>query len=175
MQTHQSARRSDSRHTGGMVQTDLSMRPADSADLTVINSIVSGAIETWGLAKRAHRLAQQSLTYTTFDLDYMFAVLGENESGVEIAVALWEPEKDESNNHSSIFLHGVYVLPEHQRCGIGARMVAHVMSIAKEDRLDGITVKAWRDSEEFFLKLGFCPPPDNGRDHLYPRRLRKSV
>lgn len=175
MHIHQSTNHSNSHRAGTPIGSDLRVRPADQADLAVINNIVITAIDTWGLAQRVHRLAQRSLAYTRFDLEYMRMVLGENETGDEIATALWELEADVSNNFSSILLHGIYVLPGYQRCGVGVRMIEHVMNIAKKDGIDRIAVKAWRGSEEFFLKLGFNSPQDAGRKTLYPRRLWKAV
>ena len=175
MEIQKFTKNSISKYTGEVIRSDLSVRPAGPDDLGVINAIVTGAIATWGLSQRVNRLAERSLTYTTFDLAFMRAALGENKAGIEIAATLWEPEKSGSGNHSSVLLHGIYVLPEYQRCGVGANMVEHVANIVKKDGFDGITVKAWRDAEEFFMKLGFYHPQKNGRDRLYPLHLWKPV
>jgi len=62
-------------------------------------------------------------------------------------------------------------VPEHQREGMGARLVNHAAQLADSLRLDGVTVRAWRESETFFAGLGFIPFGDANRDQLHPRRL----
>ena len=151
------------------------MRSAGSPDLAVINNVVNHAIETWNLPERVRRLAKPSLTYTESDLDFMLAALGENEEGNAIAAALWEPEEGRLSRHSSILLHGLYVMPEYQRNGVGACMVEHVSKIARKAGFHGMTVKSWRDSEDFFLKLGFSDSAISGQERLYPRQLWKPV
>ena len=175
MRIQQYAGNSVSKQTGEVIRAGMSVRPAGLDDLAVINAIVTGAMETWGLSQRVQRLAQRSLTYTKTDFHFMLAALGVNNEGREIAVALWEPETRDSCAHSSILLHGIYVMPENQRCGIGAKMVEHVENIVSKDGFGGIIVKAWRDSEEFFLKAGFLCPQYNEQEDLYPRRLWKPV
>ena len=161
--------------TEPFIRAGIYVRRAGQSDLVAINDIVIDAITTWSLSDRVLRMAKKSLTYTEADLEFMTGIIGEDGEGNGVAAALWEPEAAVSAENLSIQLHGLYVKPEHHRRGIGAYLVEHVIDSAKADGFEQVFVKAWREAEIFFLRLGFCDPDGAHHEGLYPRLLCRNI
>jgi GNAT superfamily N-acetyltransferase len=153
--------------------SDLVFRPVKPSDLCLINRIVEQTVSSWGLPERVYRLTKPLLAYSETDLSFMRAILVLNAERNAIGTALWETGHLESaaKQTSSLFLHGLYVLPEFQRQGIGTRLIDHVSRYARKAGYNGIEIKAWRDSEPFFLRLGFNDLADAHESILHPRQL----
>ncbi|MGB5707257.1 MAG: GNAT family N-acetyltransferase, partial [Arenicellales bacterium] len=165
----------DSQKTDIGFQSRLNVRSAEAVDLATINNIVIDAITNWKLSERVYRLARHSLTYTETDLEFMLALIGENNEGRAIAAALWEPVSGGKNKNSSILLHGIYVKSDYHGEGIGTYLVDYVSKRARKSGYDRMIVKAWRDAEEFFLRMGFYGSTNNEQERLYPRQLWRIV
>lgn len=127
----------------------------------------------WDLPERVKRLSLPSYRYSEHDLQMLELVVAEDESGTIIGVAGWEEAEagDLPGGQTGLLLHGLYVDPKRQHCGIGSRLFEAAVHAARARGVDGVLVKAQTDAEGFFLKLGLekLPVQDARRD--YARRL----
>ncbi len=148
------------------------LRSATATDLHAINAVVAAAVQTWSLSERVLRLALPSLLYRENDFAHMEAVVAEDGDHV-VAAATWETaaSNDVPEGRTALLMHGIYVVPDRQRARLGRRLVEHADTMADLLMLDGLAVKAWRDSEAFFAVLGFAPFGKSRNDELYPRRM----
>lgn len=143
-------------------------RPAET-DLAQINAVVEAAVQGWALSERIKRLVLPSYRYGAIDLRHLgFACARHRTDGRIVGVAAWEPadRRDCPPGQTGLLLHGLYVVPEHQRRGIGHRLLGHALAAAAAG-FDGLLVKAQRDAEPFFVTEGFqrLPVTDDGRDY----------
>ncbi len=147
-------------------------RYATAADLVAVNSVVTRAVATWQVSDRVIRLAMPSLRYTPADFQHMRILMGTDCADAPIAVAVWEVSTGRSNAASAIewLLHGLYVMPERQRSGVGASLLQHVIDMATQCGVATVALHAWRDAEAFFHARGFQP---ERATPLYPRYMRK--
>ncbi|MFT5449189.1 MAG: GNAT superfamily N-acetyltransferase [Gammaproteobacteria bacterium] len=155
------------------------VRQADAADLRTINDVVSQAVQSWRLPARVLRLARPCLLYSAHDLVHMSVMLSSQSDGdgMPAAVALWEPadpHETPSGSHA-VSLHGLYVLPPWQHRGVGRNLLGSVASWAAVRDYDAIVLRAWRQSETFFLAQGFRELVCDEASQLPPRRLWKAL
>jgi GNAT superfamily N-acetyltransferase len=155
----------------------LVLRPAAGRDLDRVNALIGEAVAGWNLPVRVARLALPSLGYSAADLVHMRVVLAEAPAAAVAGVAAWEaPAAGGRSPHSaSVSLHGLYVAPSRQRCGLGAHLLEHVIEQAAATGAAGVSVCAWRTAEGFFLARGFVPGADERGSPAYPRRLWRSL
>ena len=155
----------------------LLVRHAGLDDLSTVNAIVDGAIDTWQLPERVRRLSAPSLRYGRVDLSHMEILLAEDETGQAVGAAALEHADavDTPEACSALLLHGLYVTPARQRRGVGASMVCHVMGIARARGVEGVSTRVWRESEAFFVALGFAAFGDAAKASRHPRRMWKPL
>jgi len=160
------------RPSGGAASPMDTLRGAH-ADLRAVNAVVAGAVGSWTLSERVLRQALPSLLYDAVDLDYMNAMVADDAHGDAIGVALWEPagRQDLPKGARALALHGLYVLPRWQGTGIGTGLLQMVVERAEARAFDGLSVRAWRRAERFFLARGFAPLDSTEPADRYPRRL----
>jgi GNAT superfamily N-acetyltransferase len=98
------------------------------------------------------------------------------ESGI-VGVAAWEPADtgDAPAGSRALLLQGIYVIPARQGAGIGTRLVDAAVAAAREQRLDGLLVKAQAGADGFFHSLGFAQLPVVNPERDYPHRFWKPV
>ncbi len=147
-------------------------------DLSLINPVVEQCVATWNLPDRVKRLVAPSYRYTEADVDHLtFATALVQGSRKLAGVAAWETADDADlvPKQSGLLLHGLYVAPHYQRCGIGSRLVECCAQAARQAGVQGILVKAQRDAEAFFERLGFSALPVVDERHDYAHRWWKSV
>lgn len=147
------------------------------ARLLTANQVVAEALRSWGLSERVRRLALPSLLYDQFDLEHMRISLVEDLEGRGSAAVAWEESGglDARRGPRVTLLHGLYVTPRCQRRGLGTRLLERIAALSGARGSSGILLRAWHQSEPFFLARGFSPldpaePPD-----LYPRRLWRGL
>ena len=156
----------------------LQLRPATAADLDAVNGVIERAIMTcWKLPERVKRLTLPSYRYQAHDLAHLQLVLVETADAGVVGVAAWE-ETDPGEapaGQRDLLLHGIYVDPQQQRRGIGARLLAAAEQAARNEGFDGLLVKAQSGAESFFLAEGMqaLPVKDHARD--YPHRFWKPI
>ncbi len=147
-------------------------------DLSLVNPLIEQCVATWDLPDRVKRLVLPTYRYTEADVAHLtFATASAQASGELVGVATWEtPDSAElAPKPSGLLLHGLYVAPDYQRCGIGTRLVECCAQAAGHAGVQGIQVKAQRDAEPFFERLGFSALPIVDERHDYAHRLWKSV
>jgi len=89
-----------------------------------------------------------------------------------VGVAAWEAavERDCPRGRRGLQLHGIYVTPDQQRRGIGARLLSAVAMAARAQGCDGVLVKAQADAEGFFGSQGLQKLPVLQPNRDYPHR-----
>ena len=158
--------------------TMLHVREATTADLDTINHIITESVSTWDLPERVRRLATPSLCYRNDDLAHMTVLmLEEKDSRGGIGIAAWEEaNSSESDTEArAILLHGLYLLPEYQRQGLGRTLFELVEQRVRGEGFAAIAVRAWRESRGFFDALGFMPANGHEDDDRYPKQMRKAI
>lgn len=151
-------------------------RVRTDSELNAVNKVVDEALGSWGLPERVRRLALPSLLYDHSDLEHMSVVLAEGPDG-GVAVAAWESDtsRDAPYGLRSVLLHGLYVTPIWQRRGLGTNLLDFAGHWILGRGFDGITVKAWRESQTFFRRRGFNPLTSFGTAESYPQRMWKRL
>ena len=121
-----------------MCDENVQIRSANENYLDAINQIIELAIMGWQLPERVKRLALPSYRYSKLDLRYFTLVVAESNDSI-IAVAAWDTDSHQvSEDRNGLLLHGIYVHPEHQRYGIGGRLVKELENVARKQNMDGV-------------------------------------
>lgn len=148
----------------------MHLRPASTADLDGINRTIEAAVHTWDLPDRVKRLAMPSYRYDPVDLDQLTVVVACDASDEIKGVVAWEP----ADVAGALSVHGLYVQPDHQRLGLGSRLLEAARSAAADRGMTEIRVKAQGDARPFFERLGFAtvePQTAGGYRHLLVRQV----
>jgi GNAT superfamily N-acetyltransferase len=150
-----------------------SLRGGTAADLSAVNAVIERAVMAWKLPERVKRLALPTYLYSAQDLEHVEIVIAENGAVGVLGVAAWEPapERDGPQGRRGLQLHGIYVDPNQQRRGVGARLLSAAAAAAREQGYEGLLVKAQADAEGFFATQGLqrLAVEDTRRD--YPHRF----
>ena len=158
-----------------MNHSDLILRVGTEDDLDPVNRVIEAAIMTWNLPERVERLSLPSYRYGPHDLEHLVLMVAEVAHRKIVGAATWEQADaaDVPLGQKALLLHGIYVHPDLQRSGIGARLVRAAERAAGEGGFAGLLVKAQRTAEPFFLGTGFEPLPVEDAVRDYPHRLWK--
>ena len=165
-------------HTGNVVRTastssQPNLRRGTAADLSAVNAVIERAVMAWKLPERVKRLALPMYLYSAHDLEHVEIVIAGNGAVGVLGFAAWEPalERDCAQGRRGLQLHGIYVDPDQQRRGVGARLLSAAAAAAREQGYDGLLVKAQADAEGFFAAQGLqrLAVEDIRRD--YPHRF----
>ena len=141
-------------HKVSVTNFTISIRPAQASDLEAINRVIEAAIMTWNLPARVKRLSLPSYHYNVFDLDH-YAIHVAEQDGQIVGVVAWDRHAlVVEGEQKGLLLHGLYVHPEQQQCGIGSRLFRVAEHAVREYRLAGLLVKAQKDAEAFYLARG---------------------
>ena len=156
-----------------VISAQLELRLAVGVDLGKVNAVIERAVMTWKLPERVKRLAMPSYRYAGYDLKYLRIVVAEDSAIGIVGVAAWEPAAvhDCPQGCRGLQLHGIYVDPDQQQRGIGARLLSAAGTAAREEGYDGLLVKAQTDAEGFFEKQGLQKVPLLHPDRDYPHRF----
>lgn len=154
--------------TGGTV-----LRPAVLDDLERINALIGRAVMTWALPERVKRLARPSYHYDRQDLEHLRILVAEEGAATLIGVTAWESAeaRDCPGGQRGLLLHGLYVDPDRQGLGLGSRLLAAAASAARDQRYDGLLVKAQTDARGFFQARGLEPLACDDPERDYPSRF----
>ena len=89
-------------------------------------------------------------------MKYLHIVVAEDSAIGIVGVAAWEPAavRDCPQGCRGLQLHGIYVEPNQQQRGVGARLLSAAGTAARAERYDGLLVKVQADAEGFFGKRG---------------------
>jgi GNAT superfamily N-acetyltransferase len=156
-----------------VVTLDPVLRPAVLGDLDGINALIGRAVMTWALPERVKRLALPLYHYDPQDLEHLRILVAEEDAAALIGVAAWEPAeaRDCPQGRRGLLLHGLYVDPDRQGLGLGSRLLAAAASAARDQRYDGLLVKAQADAVGFFQARGLEPLPCEDPDRDYANRF----
>jgi GNAT superfamily N-acetyltransferase len=156
---------------------EITIRLANVQDLGELNRVVERAVMSWRLPDRVKRLALPTYLYNEHDMQHMEILVAVDPEKSLIGLAAWElfDYKDDPQQRSSILLHGIYVLPEHQRHGIGSHLLGMVEQTARAAGNSGILVKAQSDAVGFFRAKGYSQLATDDQAKDYPNRYWKSV
>ena len=158
-----------------MTEKNLHLRSANENDLDAINQIIEQAVMGWRLPERVKRLALPSYRYNELDLKYLTLIIAERDNSI-VAVAAWDRDSHEGpKDRNGLLLHGIYVHPEHQRSGIGGRLLTEVENVAREQKMDGVLVKAQNDAVAFFLARGMSKLDTEDLQRDYENRYWKQL
>ena len=148
-----------------------------NADLANVNAVVVAAVRSWALPDRVMRNAVPSLLYDVHDLRYMHIALLNNNAECAVGVVAWEDagQQDTLAKQVTTSLHGLYVVPQWQRRGVGDRLLSYVSEWAVAHGAGALVLRAWRESESFFLAKGFTPVLAGNGGDAHPRRLGKML
>jgi len=143
------------------------IRLANSNDLDVINQIITTAVMSWTLPERVKRLSLTSYHYKDVDLQFLqiYVVSMKN---TPIAVLALDNELIQlSNNRNALLIHGLYVDTYQQGRGIGRYLITFSEQQAKLKNANALLVKAQKDAESFFLRMGMqkLQVEDESRDY----------
>lgn len=159
-------------HTA-VISSQLELRRAIDVDLGTVNAVIERAVMTWKLPERVKRLAMPSYCYAEYDLKYLHIVVAEDSAIGIVGVAAWEPAAvhDCPQGCRGLQLHGIYVEPNHQLRGVGARLLCAAGTAAREEGYDGLLVKVQADAEGFFGSQRLQKLPVVQPDRDYPHRF----
>ena len=152
---------------------DPVLRPAVPGDLDQINAVIGRAVMTWALPERVKRLALPVYHYDQQDLEHLSILVAEDAAAAVVGVAAWESAeaRDCPQGRRGLLLHGLYVDPDRQRLGLGSRLLAAAESAARDQRYDGLLVKAQADALGFFRARGLEPLACEDPDRDYANRF----
>lgn len=137
-----------------MNESELQIRTASQKDIDALNRVVEAAVKTWNLPERVKRLALPSYRYNEHDFEHYEIVVAESGNQL-VGVAAWDTVAQPGPEQTRLlFLHGLYVLPEQQRSGIGSRLLAAAEMAVRKHGFDGIVVKVQKGAEAFFKAQG---------------------
>lgn len=111
--------------------TNLSIRPAISADLSLVASLIRGLAEYEGLS-HAVRMDEERLGEYLFGARPMAEVLIGELDGVPQGFALFFHNFSTFEGCPGIWLEDLFVLPAARRSGLGTALLAHVAKIGQE-------------------------------------------
>lgn len=152
-------------------------QPASAAELPEINRVISAAVMQWSLPERVKRLSLPSYHYHAHDLEHLQLVVLYDAAQRIVGVAAWEAASpaDLPAEKRGLLLHGIYVLPEQQRQGIGSALLAAALAASKAAGMDGLLVKAQTDARVFFSAQGMQLLPVSNPQRDYPHRYWKAI
>lgn len=178
---HADARRNDAARVAMTSDTGLTRilrRVDDAGSLAAVNAVVEHAVSCWGLSERNLRLSLPSLRYHPHDLEHMNIALLTDSASRPCAVLACEDlatGEGAATDSRTRCIHGLYVAPADQDCGLGRSLVEHASADAIARGQDRLMVRAWRDAVPFFLRLGFEPCDFNPRRSQVLSRLWRTT
>lgn len=151
----------------------INIRQARADDLAALNGVIERAFMTWQLPERVKRLSLPSYLYQSHDLKHLHIVVAGDSRRALLGVAAWEPAspRDLPAGQIGLLLHGLYVEPAQQHCGVGSRLLDAAAEAARDQGMDGVLVKAQADANEFFAARGLLRLPLNNPARDYPHRF----
>ena len=160
-----------------MSAAKIKIRPVNASDLDAINTIISSCVMGWNLPERVKRLSIGSYQYNDHDLQHLQLFVALDSANRILAVSALEEAdiSDLPDAQTGLLLHGLYVLPDCQKQGIGNQLIQLAMEKVREKQLDGLLVKAQADANSYFQKQGFSLLPVVNHNKDYPHRWWKTA
>lgn len=151
-------------------RAEIRIRSGHVDDLAAVNAVIEAAVMGWSLPERVKRLSVPSYRYDVIDLDHLDLAIAEAGDRI-VGVVTWEPAEARAvpGHDHVMLLHGLYVHPDWQRCGIGRQLLDTACEAARGEGADGVLVKAQPDASPFFAAAGLqsLPVLDGERDYAH--------
>jgi len=157
-----------------MDTNELEIQPAKANDLGSINQIISTAVMSWDLPERVKRLVLPSYYYTDVDLQFLkiYVIIMHDKI---IAVLAIDHHLINSQDKDILLIHGMYVHPGMQNCGVGRYLFKQAEQLAKSKQANTLQVKAQKDAEGFFMRMGMKKINCENNDNDYRHQYRKAI
>ena len=158
-----------------MPEQNLNIRPARQWDHLLINHVIEQAVMGWDLPERVKQLTVSSYYYHEYDFEHYRIVVAEIGNEI-VGVVAWEMQPVViQNNKKALVIHGIFINPRYQKKGIGTRLFHLAVKAAQKEHYDGLLVRAQKDAEGFFVRMGMkkLDVIDDRRD--YAHRYWKSL
>lgn len=152
-------------------RVDIRLRTGTADDLHAINRVIDAAVMQWDLPERVQRLALPGYRYQAHDLEFLELIVATDAQDRIVGVAGCEPADpaDTPEGRQALLLHGIFVLPELQRRGIGRSLLREAEHRARTLGFDSLLVKARKAAADFFIAQGMhaLPVLDGRRDYAH--------
>jgi N-acetylglutamate synthase-like GNAT family acetyltransferase len=145
------------------------IRPAKERDHFQINHVVEQGVMSWDLPERVKQLSLPSYYYHEHDFEHFRILVAESDKRI-IGVVAWEPEPITlKQSEKTLLLHGLFVDTFYRKKSIGRRLFHVAEKAARELQCDGLLVRAQKDAEGFFIKMGMrkLDVEDEQRDYAH--------
>lgn len=164
--------RTDDVQQGDRATPAIALRALAVADLADVNRVIEAAMASWDIAPRVMRLALPSYQYRHDDFDHV-VFIGAWRGDELLGFVSLEPADPRASPGGcrAALLHGLYVIPDAQGAGIGTRLVDEARAVAGRRGFEGLVVRAERNANAFFEKVGFAALPIEDHQRDYPYRL----
>ena len=139
--------------------------------LPVINALILRAIDGWDLPSRVKRLAGPSHCYDEIDLTTMDIRYLGGSAELTGVLALETVGVEEAPGQPAWRIHGIYVDPDAQGQGFGARLLRDAQRRARDEGVVYLTVRAQKDAVGFFKVQGFKPLVPTNPELAYPHQF----
>jgi len=150
-----------------MATASVHIRPARERDHFQINHVVEQGVMSWDLPERVKQLSLPSYYYHEHDFEHFQILVAETDKRI-IGVVAWEREPIRlKHSKQTLLLHGLFVDAFLLKKGIGRRLFAEAEKEARKLQCDGLLVRAQKDAEGFFTKMGMrkLDVEDESRDY----------
>ena len=130
----------------------------------------------WDLPERVKQLSVSSYYYQEYDFEHFHIQVAETGNEI-VGVVAWEMQPIIlQGDKKALLLHGLFVHPDFHKQGIGTEMFNLAVKTARELKCDGVLVRAQKDAEDFFHRMGMkrLDVADDRRDyaHRYWKALK---
>lgn len=154
---------------------NVHIRQAAISDLPDINRLVESAVMNWEMPERVKRLSLPSYQYDDQDFLHMKIYIAENDEQKLVGVYALSDAAIDNKSQSACLLHGIYVLPDFQRQGIGEALFADAEDHLKKTGGNRLLVKAQAGAIGFFQAQGMTERPVKNNVRDYPYLFQKEV
>jgi len=132
----------------------VKIRPAREWDHLLINHVIEQAVMTWDLPERVKQLSLSSYYYHEHDFEHFQIIVAEMDGEI-IGVVAWERTPITiQGSRRALLLHGIFVAALKQKKSIGTQLFRLAVEAAKTAGCDGLLVRAQKDAEGFFYRMG---------------------
>jgi len=152
-----------------MQDNDLSFRPAREWDHLLINHVIEQAVMGWDLPERVKQLSVSSYYYHEHDFEHFRIIVAEVNKEI-VGVIAWEQSPISiQDSKQALVLHGIFVNPLYHGRSIGQKLFQFAVEAARKAGCDGLLVRAQKDAEGFFYKMGMkkLDVVDDRRDYAH--------
>jgi len=130
----------------------------------------------WDLPERVKQLTVSSYYYHEYDFEHFRILVAEIGDEI-VGVVAWELQPILIQDEKKVLvLHGLFVNPRYHKKGVGTLLFQFAEKAAKKEQCDGLLVRAQKDAESFFQRMGMkkLDVVDDRRDyaHRYWKALK---